>query len=234
MRFEALREILLKGGVAPRHVRRYLAELSEHLDDLTEKQRAQGYDGEDAALRARALLGEDRELAAAMLEQKPLRSITARVPWLVFGLLPPVAGIAASFALIAPLALVAHIFHMVTHGSIHAPRWFQGLVFTVTGVGNLSLAPLLAAGFVFLAARQRIFWLWPLLAVLLLVLLDLQFHADFAAPGHRGGSLNINAVLWVSHANILLDYWRMSLAQLLLTIAPISWLVRQHLAIGKR
>ena len=76
MRFEGLREILLKGGVAPRHVRRYLAELSEHLDDLTEKQRAQGYDGEDAALRARALLGEDRELAAAMLEQKSLRSIT--------------------------------------------------------------------------------------------------------------------------------------------------------------
>src|SRR6185503_18450029 len=102
MRFEALREILLKGGVAPRHVRRYLAELSEHLDDLTEKQRALGYDGEDATSRARALLGEDSELAAAMLEQKSLRSVPARMPWLVFGFLPPVAGIAAAFVLIAP------------------------------------------------------------------------------------------------------------------------------------
>src|ERR1700754_3444929 len=107
MRFEALREILLKGGIAPRHVRRYLAELSEHLNDLTERQRAQGYEGEDAELRARALLGEDRELAAAMLEQRSLRSIAARAPWLVFGLLPPVAGIASAFALIAPLALIA-------------------------------------------------------------------------------------------------------------------------------
>jgi hypothetical protein len=96
MRFEGLREILLKGGVAPRYVRRYLAELSEHLDDLIEKQQAQGYEGEDATLRARALLGEDRELAAAMLERKSLRSVTARAPWLIFGLLPPVAGIAAA------------------------------------------------------------------------------------------------------------------------------------------
>src|ERR1700761_3953986 len=104
MRFEALREILLKGGIAPRHVRRYLAELTEHLDDLTEKQRAQGYDGEDAALRARALLGEDRDLAAAMLEQKSLRSITVRAPWLVFGILPPVAGIVAGFLLMGSLA----------------------------------------------------------------------------------------------------------------------------------
>src|SRR6185312_17099619 len=124
MRFEDLRETLLKGGIAPRHVRRYLAELSEHLDDLTEKQRAQGYDREDAQLRARALLGEDRELAAAMLEQKSLRSLPARAPWLIFGLLPPVAGIAAAFALIAPLALIARILHMVAKGGILAPQWF--------------------------------------------------------------------------------------------------------------
>ena len=78
MRFEGLRETLLKGGVAPRHVRRYLAELSAHLDDLTVDQHKLGYDGEDANLRARALLGEDRELAAAMLEQKSLRSVAAR------------------------------------------------------------------------------------------------------------------------------------------------------------
>ena len=40
MRFEALREVLLKGGVAPRHVRRYVRELDEHLDDLTAQQHA--------------------------------------------------------------------------------------------------------------------------------------------------------------------------------------------------
>jgi hypothetical protein len=157
MRFEGLREILLKGGVAPRYVRRYLAELSEHLDDLIEKQQAQGYEGEDATLRARALLGEDRELAAAMLERKSLRSVTARAPWLIFGLLPPVAGIAAAFALIAPLALIARILHMVAKGGILAPQWFQGIAFAVTGAGNLALAPALAAGFALLAGAAADF-----------------------------------------------------------------------------
>ena len=138
MRFEGLRELLLKGGVAPRHVRRYLAELSQHLDDLTEKQRAQGYDDEDAALRARALLGEDRELAAAMLEQKSLRSLPARAPWLIFGVLPPVAGIAAAFALIAPLGADRQLLHMVAKGGILASQWFQGhWPSAVTGIGNL-------------------------------------------------------------------------------------------------
>jgi hypothetical protein len=230
MRFEGLREILLKGGIAPRHVRRYLAELTEHLDDLTEKQRAQGYEGEDAELRARALLGEDRELAAAMLEQKSLRSIAARAPWLVFGLLPPVAGIVAGFLLIGSLALTAHLQGMTTPGSINAPEWFKALSFAVTGLGNLSLAPLLAGTFVFLATRQRISWVWPLLAILLLVLLDLQFHADFPAPGQRGGSLNIGALLWSSQADVLLAHWRLSLAQLLLTLLPAFWLARGRLA----
>jgi len=232
MRFEALREILLKGGIAPRHVRRYLAELTEHLDDLTAQQRAAGYDGEDAAIRARARLGDDSELAAAMLEQKSLRSITVRAPWLVFGLLPPVAGMVVSFAFIAPLVVIALLFHMATPGSIHAPGWFQELAFGLTGLGNITLAPLLAAGFVFLAARQRIFWFWPLLAVLLIVLLDLQFHADFPAPGQRGGSLNIGAGLWASHSEVLLSHWRMSLAQLMLTLLPVFWLFRKRTIAG--
>lgn len=90
MRFEAVADSLLKGGVAPRHVRRYVRELDEHLDDLTAQQRASGYDGEDAALRARARLGDDAELTQAMLEQPGMKSWAARLPWLVFVALPPV------------------------------------------------------------------------------------------------------------------------------------------------
>ena len=46
MPFDAVAETLLKGGIAPRRVRRYVRELDEHLDDLTEQQRAVGYDDE--------------------------------------------------------------------------------------------------------------------------------------------------------------------------------------------
>jgi hypothetical protein len=59
MPFDAVAETLLKGGIAPRHVRRYVRELAEHLDDLTAQQRAAGYDREGAASRARARLGDD-------------------------------------------------------------------------------------------------------------------------------------------------------------------------------
>jgi hypothetical protein len=232
MRFEALREALLKGGIAPRHVRRYLAELSEHLDDLTAEQRRLGYEGSDASLRARALLGEDAELAAAMLEQKSLRSLPARAPWAIFVLLPPVAGIAAAFLLIAPLMLAAHGFHMVTPRGINAPEWFRTLTFLVTGLGNLTLAPLLAAGFVFLAARQRLAMAWPVLAVLLVAVLDIQYRIHFPAVGQRGGEIGIGAVMWLTDKQSWLEAWPLSLARLLLTLLPAFWLFRKRTIAG--
>lgn len=229
MRFETLRETLLKGGVAPRHVRRYLAELSEHLDDLTAQQREAGYDTEDAAIRARAKLGSDAELAGAMLEQKQFRSLAARAPWAMFGLLPPVAGIAAAFALIAPLALIARVGRMTSLGGIHSPLWFQQLAFAMTTLGNLALPPLLAAAFVMLAARQRMAKAWPLLAVFLLALLNLQFRAQFPPPGHRGGTLSIGAALWLAHPGSLLHAWPLAPVQMVLTLLPALWLIRARL-----
>src|ERR1700761_3879740 len=103
MRFDTLRETLLAGGIAPRHVRRYLAELSEHLDDLTAEQRALGYDETDATLRARARLGDDTELAQAMLVRKQFHSWASRAPWAFFGLLPPVITILTAFVVVTPL-----------------------------------------------------------------------------------------------------------------------------------
>ena len=77
MRFEGLRERLLRGGIAPRHVRRYLRELEEHYADLYAAQREAGLDEADAAMVARAQLGADENLAKAMLEQRDFRSISA-------------------------------------------------------------------------------------------------------------------------------------------------------------
>lgn len=228
MRFESLREQLLKGGIAPRHVRRYLAELSEHLHDLIGQQHALGYEGADAELRARALLGEDRELTAAMLEQKSLHSLPARAPWLIFGLLPPVAGIAAAFVVISPLVLIANLMHLVSPGGIQAPEWFRSLAFAITGAGNLALGPLLALGFAMLAFRQRMPLTWPLVAILVIALLDLQFSAHFPGPNHRGGSIGVGATTWVFHARSWLETWPLSLMRLLLTLVPAFWLFRKR------
>jgi hypothetical protein len=232
MRFDGLRETLLKGGVAPRHVHRYLAELSAHLADLTDEQRKLGYEGDDAALRARALLGEDRELAAAMLEQKSLRSLPARAPWLVFGLLPPVTGIGAAFILISPLVLSAQGLHLKTPAGLNAPQWFRSLAFGLAGLGNVALGPALAVAFALLAMRQRTREIWPLIAILLIAALDLHFQVEFPAAGHRGGSIGIGAAAWLSHWQSWIGTWPMSLARLLLTSLPAMWLFRKRATAG--
>jgi len=228
--FDKLGETLLKGGVAPRHVRRYLAELREHLNDLTAQQREKGYDAEDAMIRARAKLGSDTELADAMLEQKQFRSLVAWAPWAVFGLLPPIAAMAAFFGLMAILVLVAHAAGLFAHQSIDAPHWFRQMVQTAFLLGNFTLAPTLALAFTMIATRQRLLPVWPLLSVLLIAMLDLHLQADFPGLGVRGGSLGLGAFQWVSHLDSLVQRLPMAMTQLLLTLLPIILLYRKHRA----
>jgi hypothetical protein len=55
--FHQLRERLLRAGVAPRHVRRYLTELDEHLADLMAEEEAAGRSRADAETAAILRLG---------------------------------------------------------------------------------------------------------------------------------------------------------------------------------
>ena len=84
---ENVRDRLLRAGVAPRFAGRYVIELREHLADLTERERKAGLDAAAASERARELLGTDTQLTQAMIETAP-RTLAARAPWAVFGLLP--------------------------------------------------------------------------------------------------------------------------------------------------
>ena len=65
--FENVREQLLLAGIAPRHARRYVTELREHLADLVAQERATGLEVAPAEERARSLLGSDAQLAEAMI-----------------------------------------------------------------------------------------------------------------------------------------------------------------------
>src|SRR6202000_3182846 len=88
--FDRLSERLLRGGIAPRHVRRYRRELSDHFDDLVREEIAGGAGRGVAQTWALSRLGHDEDLAAAMLSRPELRSLTSRYPWAVFGLGPVV------------------------------------------------------------------------------------------------------------------------------------------------
>src|ERR1700683_4136148 len=83
-----LRERLLRAGVAPRHVRRYLNEPSDHLADLRAEEARAGRRGAGAESVARVRLGGMDELARAMTEQRQFQSWCVRAPWATFGVAP--------------------------------------------------------------------------------------------------------------------------------------------------
>ena len=99
-RFENLRERLLTGGVAPRHVHRTLAELSDHFDDAVREGEATGMNSASAAELAWARLGREDAIAASVLARPELRALTARYPRTIFGAGPLVLWVFATFATI--------------------------------------------------------------------------------------------------------------------------------------
>jgi hypothetical protein len=170
--FEPLRETLLRAGVAPLHVRRYLRELSEHFADLVEEERKTGRTPDDVRAAARARLGGDEALAEAMLAQPGLRSWTGRAPWatLVVGpfLLLLLAWI---LAVLGTLLLVGHPADasklppwLAWWAAEWLPRaWAARLATALLDLVQVGGPLLIAAWAALLAARQRSRMIWPLL-----------------------------------------------------------------------
>jgi hypothetical protein len=79
-RFEALKLELQKGGVAPVYIERTLLELEEHLADLEQDALAAGASREEAAHAARAAIGKERVIAAAILARPELLDWSVRHP----------------------------------------------------------------------------------------------------------------------------------------------------------
>jgi hypothetical protein len=115
-RFNALKEQLLRAGIAPRHVRCYVAELRDHFDDLVREETAKGSTPNVAEDAARARIGGDEALAAVMLARPELRSVTARFPWVVFGF-----GPVLMLALVVSAAILIEGGIAFLHPAI--PRW---------------------------------------------------------------------------------------------------------------
>jgi len=183
--FEALQERLLRAGIAPRHVRRYIRELDDHFADLMALQNARGYEEPDASLRARALLGEDDELAEAMLACGGLRSLTAQAPWLVFGILPPLA----IFALLLVVGLSLAAVSIPLHGpQAPLPAWCAPFAKSICEVANYGIGPLTALLVLVTAWRQRFCGYWPLLGVVAAALFGVITSLSVVMPYalHKG------------------------------------------------
>src|ERR1700692_3774793 len=116
--FENLHGRLLRAGVAPRHVTRYLTELTEHLEDLIAEERLAGRDREAAERSALIRLGDTNTLAKKMIERKEFRSWSHRIPWAVYFLGPLAALIALN---LLSLFLLVFIIEFYGSGAAHVP-----------------------------------------------------------------------------------------------------------------
>jgi hypothetical protein len=170
-----LRDRLLRAGIAPRHIRRYLTELHDHLTDLRAEENLTSHSAPEAqaATESAALtrLGTIDTLADAMTRQPHLRSLAARAPWAAFAL-APLAALAAAWAVgLFLLWLGWNIF--LPYSATPFVR-IQGVEILVFGSGRLLYfaAPILTGWAIALtAARQRLNPLWPTLGILLVSLL---------------------------------------------------------------
>jgi len=217
--FDRLGERLLTAGVAPRHVRRYLAELDEHLDDLRAEEQRAGRDRADAEARAYSRLGTPDTLANAMTDRPEFRSWTARAPWAAFILAPP-----AALALILAITAVAIVVVVQTHRPTpdalpNLPAWFAGLSATIIRLESLVLPVLLGWAVVAVAARQRIRPIWPALGLTVIAVLGATSELSIflpLAPGQLGEvSVGMRLDGWVAFR---------ILANLLLAAAPyLAW-----------
>lgn len=178
-RFAGLARRLLRAGVAPRHVKRLIAELEAHFADIVAELRSTGRSPAESESQAAIRLGTEDVLAANILARPELQSWARQWPWLAFVLLPLLA-LPLQFVLSMLVALGVFSFSTRVFGltALHAGAvpWVVEALQTY----GVWIAPMLAAGAAcFLAARRAAPALWPIVGSTLIALAGASTNAGF-------------------------------------------------------
>jgi hypothetical protein len=205
-RLVELRERLLRAGVAPRHVRRYLSELADHLADLRVEERRSGRSLAEAEAAALERLGCVEELAQAMIAKPELHGWSARAPWAVFGI-GSVVGLAVAYTAACTILWIGWKVFLPGNESPFVPV-DDGLAIAYFGLGRMLYfgAPVLVGwSMCVLAARQRIRWMWPAvgMAVVASIAGMVQVHAQRADAGSAWGHVSLGLTVGTTQAAIL-------------------------------
>jgi hypothetical protein len=199
--FDELHERLLQNGVAPRHVRRYLSELVEHLADLKAEELRVGRSPKDAESAALVRLGGPDNLASAMINQRQFQSLSSRAPWAVFCVAPPLLLACAYFIALSILWYGWKLFMpgadtpfgTAPHGPIFR---LSNLYFQADKFYYLSAPILVGWGIALIAARQRMKSTWVIAGSALVALMGgtSQVHAGRAALQSGLGRISMDFV----------------------------------------
>lgn len=232
-RFNGLRERLLRAGIAPRHVRRYLAELEDHRTDLQAQEEASGLNSDDARAAALLRLGTEDALFNAMAGETRLRSWSCRAPWATFGFAP--------LALLAGAYLFACLylwFGWTTFlpgtdtpfgARMPGPIYSWASLYFQAGKYFYIFAPLLVGwAIAVMALRQRCRAIWPVLGMASVAWMGgtAQIQASRSAvPNHLG---NIGMSAFVPGPSLRTNVTGFVLIFLFAAVPYVAWRFQQQ------
>ena len=226
-RFAGLSQRLLRAGIAPRQVKRLVAEIEAHFADLVAEMRSAGLSQAESECQAAVRLGTEDVLIANILAHPELRSWARQRPWLAFVLLPLLA-LAAQFVLSMLAAVGVIVFSTQVLGiTALYPGPVPWVVRGLQGYG-VWIAPIVAAGAAcLLAVRSGAPLIWPIVGCALIAILGAATNASFewspAVPrGVLSGGIGLNFP----------DLGLTSALRVILTIltvlVPVLWLRRRR------
>ena len=140
-----LSETLLRAGISPTQVDRYLGELRDHAEDIAEQLQTTGLPAEAAEHAARMRLGNTDALALPMLLEPRFRSRASRLPVLFYLALPLLSQLLASALLVVGLNIAA------TRLGAHSALPDLGSAVSITWL----ILPVMLAWLVLSAATRR-------------------------------------------------------------------------------
>ncbi len=201
--FESLRKELLRGGVSPRYVRRYCAELSDHYHMAVEENRSVGRTPEEAKVDACRQLGDQETLFQSVVEHTATLAFARRRSSITF-LLLPIPALFATKTLIVLFSMLAGLV------ASRCGVFFIGWMNLLRPIAHMVLdygAPLaVTLLYCILAHRRGCSPLWPLLSTLLIgfvagcVQFEMRrpvFDVGFAQAGVGVVSFAVTPVLMV-------------------------------------
>lgn len=189
--FHELRERLLRAGIAPRHVRRYLSELADHLADLTAEEQRAGRSRQEAESAALIRLGTMDDLGKAMIEQRQFQSWCVRAPWATFGLGPLCLLAGAYFIACLYLWCGWKIFLPGADTPFVSPTGpiyrFANIYFQAGKFYYFTAPVLVGWGMELIAARQRLKAGWPAVGLVLIAWMGAAARIQASRTAVPGG-----------------------------------------------
>jgi hypothetical protein len=219
--FSELRERLLRAGVAPRHVRRYLRELTDHLADLTAEEERAGRGRAEAESAALLRLGGMDDLMKAMTQPREFQSWCVRAPWVTFGLAPLLLLAAAWFVALFALWFGWKTFLPGADTPFGSPNYgLANLYFQLDRAFYYSSPILIGWGIGLIAVRQRVKAVWPVAGLVLIALIGGGTGATRVDAAVPGGTGRISVNLTLGQTDPLLPYALLHALVILCLVLP--------------